>query len=451
MLKKIFNRFLLLGILLNFILILSLNLDYVLIFLFNIFSIVSFYLVLSSQLSKPSNYYQTKNLVPLVFYYSLFFVFILNLISYHYNQNFFIFSESDAKTYHLAALNMSKDSFQAGISRFFLYGISFDDLGAVLFISALYKIIASNLFVNLTYLLSGVLASFYIFRIGRKFMSYKYAFIAAIAYSLSSFVLWFHSSGLKESILIFFIILSYDQYYEYISSKKIFNFIFFIFSLVAILFFRPVITIFILASIFSSLFFSRLKSKKILILLPFFIIIFLFGYDYIEGITSKFIDSDGFSSMLENKEESGMVKLSIPFTIAVNGLSASIGPLPTIIPNTKIVLSFFSVGLIFRVLLSFAFWLGVYYAYKKRAYKLFPLIFFVVFEAFSLSYILEALELRKSLPHFFAIFLVSFWFLDFFNSKESLSFKSRNKVINLFKFSTVLFFIFMLAWNLKMV
>tara|TARA_B110000879_G_scaffold212480_1_gene308964 strand:- start:5048 stop:6133 length:1086 start_codon:yes stop_codon:yes gene_type:complete len=361
-----------------------------------------------------------------------------------------VFSDDDAELYHVVALNLANDSFQAGIAKFLLYG-TFEDLGAILFMSTLYKIVASNLFVNLIYLLSGVLASFYIFRIGRKLMSHKYAFIAAIAYSISSFVLWFHASGLKESIMIFLIIFFYDQYYKFITRKRIFNIILMILSLLSILLFRPAITVLILASIFSTLIFSNIKSRKIFIVLPFFFILFFFTYDYIGLVINKFIDPDGMASMLQNKEASGMVKLSIPFTIAVNTLAASIGPLPTIIPNTKIVLSFYSVGLIFRVLLSFAFWLGVYYANKNKVYKLFPLIFFVIFESFSLSYILEALELRKSLPHFFAIFLVSFWFLDFFNSKDSLSFKSRKKIIKLFKFSTVIFFLFILLWNLKAV
>ena len=450
MLKIILNRYIWFGIIFNFILIFSLDIDYFLIYIYNIFSIIIYYLVLSSQLSKPSGYYQTRNLVTIVSIYSLFFVFILNGVSYYYNQNFFVFSDDDAELYHVVALNLANDSFQAGIAKFLLYG-TFEDLGAILFMSTLYKIVASNLFVNLIYLLSGVLASFYIFRIGRKLMSHKYAFIAAIAYSISSFVLWFHASGLKESIMIFLIIFFYDQYYKFITRKRIFNIILMILSLLSILLFRPAITVLILASIFSTLIFSNIKSRKIFIVLPFFFILFFFTYDYIGLVINKFIDPDGMASMLQNKEASGMVKLSIPFTIAVNTLAASIGPLPTIIPNTKIVLSFYSVGLIFRVLLSFAFWLGVYYANKNKVYKLFPLIFFVIFESFSLSYILEALELRKSLPHFFAIFLVSFWFLDFFNSKDSLSFKSRKKIIKLFKFSTIIFFLFILIWNLKVV
>ena len=450
MFKIILNRYFWFGITFNFILILSLDVNYFLIYIFNIFSIIIYYLVLSSQLSKPSSYYKAKNLVPIVFIYSLFFVFILNAISYYYNQNFFIFSESDAELYHLIALSMSNDSFQEGITTFFLYG-TFEDLGAILFISTLYKIVASNLFVNLIYILLGVLNSFYIFRIGRKLMSHKYAFIAAIAYSISSFVLWFHASGLKESIMMFLIIFFYDQYYKFITRKRIFNVMLMILSLLSILLFRPAVTMLILASIFGTLIFSNIKSRKIFIVLPFFFILFYFTYDYVDVVINKFIDPDGMESALQSKEAAGLIKVNIPFTAAVNFLAATVGPLPTIIPNTNIVISFYSVGLIFRVLLSFAFWAGVYYAYKNKVYKLFPLIFFVIFEAFSLSYILEALELRKSLPHFFAIFLVSFWFIDFFNSKDLINLKSRKKIIKLFKFSTVILFLFMLLWNLKMV
>jgi hypothetical protein len=403
---------------------------------------------LSSQLSKPSSYYQSRNLVSIVSLYSLIFVVILNGISYYYNQNFFVFSESDATLYHIESLKMANESFSIGVKHF-LNNWSLEDLGAVLVISTLYQIVASNLIVNLFYLLSGVLASLFIFRIGRKFMSRKYAFIAALAYSASSFVLWFHASGLKESALIFLIILFYDQYYEFITRKRVLNIVLMSFSLLSIVLFRPAITFLILGSIFTSLLLSRRKSLGIVILITFFLILFFFTSGYLEIILNKFIGTGGVASMLENKEASGMVIMSLPITIATNVLATLFGPFPTIIPGSKMVLSFYSVGLIFRVLLSVLFWIGVYYAYKRKVYIIFPLIFFVIFEGFSLSFILEGLELRKSLPHFFAIFLVSFWFLDFFNRKYALPFKSKIKLISIVKFSSILFFLLMLLWNFK--
>jgi len=446
MLKVILNRYLLFGLLLNLVLILSLNIDYIYIYIFNIFSILIYYFVLNSQLSKPSTYYQSKNLIFNVSLYSIIFVILFNVISYFYNQNFFVFSEADAVTYHLSALDMSKDSLQAGIARYFFYGNTFDDLGAVLFITILYKIMASNLFVNLIYLFSGVLASFYMFRIGRKFMSHKYAFIAAFAYSVSSFVLWFHASGLKESILIFFIILSYDQYYEFIAKKKIINIVLLSSSLILITLFRPAISILILISIFFSYFVSKKKSLGLIVLLFIFII---FTYSYVQILLLKFIGQD-LNSLLERKEFEGMIIISLPFTIVTNILASLIGPFPTIIPNSsKVILSFYSVGLILKVLFSTVFWIGVYFAFKRRFFKLYPLIFFLIFEAFSLTFILEGLELRKSLPHFFIFYLVAFWFLDYLNKEDSFLLVTKKKVVKLAKFSFFISFILIIIWNLR--
>lgn len=450
MLKIILKRYLWIGILLNILLLVTLESKYILIYIFNILSIIAYYLVMYSKISKPLSYYQPIRLGLIVFFYSLFFVIAFNVISYFYNQNYYVFSESDALFYHKASLKMANEPFFLGLKSFFLYS-TFEDLGAVLFISSLYQIIESNLIVNFFYLLSGVFASLFIFRIGRKFMSRKYAFIAALAYSLSSYVLWFHSSGLKESFMIFLVVLFYDQYYEFITRKKMLNIILMSFALLSILLFRPAITFLILASVFITLVLSRRKSLSIVIVIPFLFILLFFAYGYIEAIMNKFINPAGVTAMLQNKQSSGMVKLSIPLTIATNALSAFFGPFPTLIPNSKIVLSFYSVGLIFKVLLSVTFWIGAYQAYKRKMYKLLPLIFFVIFESFSLSYILEALELRKSLPHFFAVFIVSFWFLDFVNFKNSLSFKDKRSFTKLVKISSILFLLLILIWNLKVV
>ena len=449
MLKVILNRYLLFGLLLNLVLILSLNIDYIYIYIFNIFSLLIYYFVLNSQLSKPSTYYQSKNLIFNVSLYSIIFVILFNVISYFYNQNFFVFSEADAVSYHLYALDMSKDSLQAGIARYFFYGNAFDDLGAVLFITILYKIVASNLFVNLIYLFSGVLASFYMFRIGRKFMSHKYAFIAAFAYSVSSFVLWFHASGLKESILIFFVILTYDQYYEFIAKKKIINIVLLSSSLILLLLFRPAISFLILMSMFFSFFVYKRKSLGLILLIPLSSIFIFFTYSYVELLFQNFVGND-LNSLLERKESEGMIIISLPMTIATNILASLIGPIPTIIPNSlKTILSFYSIGLILKVLFSIVSWIGVYFAFKRRFFKLYPLIFFLIFEAISLSFILEGLELRKSLPHFFIFYLIAFWFLDYLNKEDSFLLVTKKKVVKLAKFSFFISFILMIIWNLR--
>lgn len=447
MLKLILNRYILLSVLLNLFMIASLEESYILIYVFNILSIGCYYLVLSSKLSKPLSFFNPIRLGSIVFFYSLIFVIGFNVISYYYNGDFYIFSESDAVYYHEFAQKIVNLSFRDGLNLFLLQA-GLEDFGAVLVISTLYKIVASNLFLNFFYLLTGTLTSLLIFRIGRNFMSRKYAFISALAYSTSSYVLWFHASGLKESIMIFWIILFYDQYYKFITKKKMFNALLMTFSLLALFLFRPVIIVFILGSVFMTLLLSKRKSSSILIVIPFLLILFYFASGFIEQLLGKFIGNN-VDSMLRNKEISGMVIINLPFTIATNALATFFGPFPSILPGDKMHLSFYSAGLIFRVFLSVSFWVGVYYAYNRKLYRIFPLILFVFFEGFSLTFILEGLELRKTLPHLFAIFIVAFWFLDFYQKKDSLLFKSRKKILSIIRFSIVFFFFLMILWNLK--
>jgi hypothetical protein len=76
------------------------------------------------------------------------------------------------------------------------------------------------------------------------------------------------------------------------------------------------------------------------------------------------------------------------------------------------------------------------------------LLFFPLLEASALILILDALELRKSIPHYPMLYIVAFWFL----SQESLRkvlwhpiFVKRFASISL----TVLF-LFIVFWNFRM-
>lgn len=73
--------------------------------------------------------------------------------------------------------------------------------------------------VNLFYIIIGVFSANAIFRICLNFMSRKYSFICALSYSLSSFVVWFHSSGLKESFMCFIVLIFFDRFYLYMKTK----------------------------------------------------------------------------------------------------------------------------------------------------------------------------------------------------------------------------------------
>jgi hypothetical protein len=136
--------------------------DFIPIHVFNIFTLVIFYFTINFQLSKPERVLTRNSLGLIVFLYSLFFVSAFNLISNIYNHNFFVFSEVDAVSYHYHSLIMASKSFTNGI-RYYLGYHSTEDLGAVLVICTLYRIIESNLFLNFFYILLGVFTAFGIF------------------------------------------------------------------------------------------------------------------------------------------------------------------------------------------------------------------------------------------------------------------------------------------------
>lgn len=248
--------------------------------------------------------------------------------------------------------------------------------------------------------------------------------------------------------MIFFIVFFYDQYYKYILNKRTLNVFLMSFSLLSLFLFRPVIIVFIIGSILATLLISKRKSKVTFTVIPLIFILGYYAYDFIGELSSQFIGSD-VDSMIKNKEDQGMVIINLPFTIATNVLSTFFGPFPTLLPGEKMHLSFYSVGLILRVLISTSFWIGVYYVYREKAYKILPLIFFVIFEGFSLTFILEGLELRKTLPHLFSVYIVAFWFLDNFQNRNKFFVKSRKRIFKSITFSITLFFFLILLWNFK--
>lgn len=385
----------------------------------------------------------------IVFVVSFLFMALNNYTSFQYNNNFFVFSEVDAGTYHLYSLIMAQKSFGDAVN-YILSQWHFEDLGAFLIVSTLYRLIESNLIVNLLYIIIGVFSAVAIFRICLNFMSRKYSFICSLSYSLSSFVIWFHSSGLKESFMCFLVIMFFDRYYQYMKNKLVIHFVTALFFLLALFFFRPVLIFFGFGAVALGVILKKRKG-----LTGTFVIIVTFAgfigfYPLFDSVYSKYTTGGDYSQLLAAREADEMIKGSLQFTIVVNFLAQLVGPLPTISPSSKELLSFFSAGLMFKTLLSILFWIGVYYVFRFRSEMLYPLVFFAFFEMFSLLIVLEGLELRKSLPHFALIYIIAFWFMDQFDLKKSfVKFRIRRRIQTIFSLSTGCIFIMLLVWNIR--
>jgi len=446
MLKSINKVYLLIAILLYFILSPKISGDYVLVTLFNIFSFISYFTILYLNTALNIKFYTKTYLGIEVFIYSFLFITMQNLISYYYNNDFFMFSNSDAVTYHLKTIKILNLSFENAIDEY-LIDMGFDDLGIILILYPLYYIFESNLILNLFYLFVSVITALSIFNISQNFMTRKYAFLSSLAYSLSSFTLYFHSTGLKESFMVMLIILSFDFYYRFVKNKNILNLISSSIFIGLLLLFRPAIAVMIVGAIALGSLISKKGeiSIKIISLLIFLSLAFMSQSIVlmVEGYTTG-----GLDTLITAREEQGSIIGGLSFTYVVNVLSQAIGPIPTLISSKKIITMFYAPGLIYRTLLSIPFWSAIIYIYKKNIYQLYPLAIFVVMEMLALIFLMDGLELRKAIPHIAIVFILAFWFLDNYDN-GIIRVKKRKRFNQFFKFSifTLVWLIF--YWNFR--
>lgn len=452
MLSLINRRYFLFAVMVMLFFIPFLDGEYYAIYALNIVTLLAFYFTINQILFRTESFYTKQRLTTIVFWYSLFFVMLNNIISYYYRGNFFVFSEADAVLYDNYAIKMAAMPFGEGI-QFILSETryEYDDLGAFVVVSTLYRIVESNLILNLFYVIVGTITSRCIFRISKNFISKRYSFLCALTYSISSFVIWFHSSGLKESFMVMLIVAFYDNYFFLIKNKNIKYLILSIVPLLAVLLFRPAVFLFCIFSVGLSMVFSVKRKATMIVIAIVGGVVSVFLLSFIIVVAQRYVGERGMSEIVERQSSTKLLLGgSIPFTYMVNIVASVIGPLPTILPNNeKQTLSMFSIGLIYRVFLSFAFWLGVYYSIKKKVVFLYPLLLFYFMETISLIILMEGLELRKSLAHFPFIYITSFWFLDYYDKKEIQSGLQRRRVRYLWSASYLILLGAIFFWNFR--
>jgi hypothetical protein len=348
--------------------------------------------------------------------------------------------------YHRESQIMSDMSFLEGIG-YYLGRYEAEDLGMVIVLSNLYKVADSKVILSILYVFVAVITARAIFGIALHFMSPKYAFLCAIAYCLSSYVIWFHSSGLKESLLVMLITVFYDQYYSLSLGKKKRALWLLLLMPLLLLLFRPVLALFCATSVVLGIVLKRRLSAPQFIVLLVGVLAGIYFLESIVSSTDKFL-LGGTESMLEIKQLAGMVKGSVGFTYFVNILSSMFGPFPTLV-SSKVHLSFYAPGLIFKVFISVAFWFGLIHVIKTRLSAVYPLLIFILLEMISLTYILEALELRKSIPHFPLVYIVAFIFIYKFDHRQLLTLKNHLFYKKSFHVVSIILSGLIIYWNFR--
>ena len=416
MLGFINKLYFLMGLFLYFGLISKVDSEYMLLYSFAIFSFFCYFGVLYINSNMDPKYYNTTFLTIETFIYIAIFVVLQNYLSYVYTGNFFVFSVSDAYFYHTQAAALVQMPLKDAIHHY-LQIMSFDDLGIILVLYPLYKIAPSNLMLNFVYIFAGTITALAIFDIAKNFISRKYAFMASIAYSLSSFVLFYHSSGLKESFMIMLVVLAVDFYYKFANEGKVSYAIYSLLFLASLFLFRPAISAMIVAGIIFSSLFSKEGSSVVKIISFVLLLVMIAMKNFLASKMAEYT-AGGVDSLISARESQGAIIGSLPFTYVANILSQAIGPLPTMVASeTKILTTLYSPGLLYKTLISVPFWWGVYYAFVGKRSQIYPIILFTIFEMASLVFLLDGFELRKAMPHIPFVYIIAFWFLDKYDNR----------------------------------
>ena len=406
LLSKILKSYILIGILLYAILFIYWRDSISFFNTINVFVFASYAFTLSFCLNKDESFYTNRNLIAITFLYSITFVILYMQLSDYYIGNTFIFSESDARYYERYSFIMKDLSFSDAleyISRYWGY----DDWGAPMFMALMLKIVPSKLFVNFCYVMMNTIGAVCLFSIGKSIMSKQYAFFGTLAYSLSSYTMFFVSSYLKEEIMVFFVIVSMYMLYRYWERRNLLYLVSGGWISLLIIFFRPPVAIFVWVA-YATLLLMGNKSNTIRV---FFIILALsviaIAANMIQYSADRYANGGEIITSYMFTTTSMFQKLTLY-------AGALIGPFPQMIQySTELTYkSLYGAGLLFKFLLFFPFWKGLAYAVKSKSYEVYPLFIFALLEIIGLSIALDGLELRKALPHVPLFILAAFWFVD---------------------------------------
>lgn len=395
--------------------------DYLYLYLTSLIPFVFFGIIISWTFSRKSSFFKKENLIVTVFLYSLFAVGLYHFLSYTIDGDTFVFSKKDALDYVGDSLVLSNMGFIESLRELPRLG-NFDDWGAYLWMSSVFRIIPSTIFLNFTYCIIGTISSVMLFYIGRTLMPRRYAYMAALSYSIASFTVLLHAQSLKETIMTCCIIAAFYSFYRFLQHKQIRFFLLTLLWSASLLFFRIPVSLLLILSF--GLSYILIYSKGVLI--PFISVIgvlVLFSSSYLLTYSyDRYMRSGNVAAIMERKME--LAKGGGIVNQVADPLAAFIGPYPSIVAKEINRTSLYASGLLFRLLLSIPFMIGVIYVLRYKQKKLYPLLLFFFACAVGVALTVKGLELRITLPHLSMMYLAAFWLLakyDYHRTRKPLS------------------------------
>ena len=376
-------------------------------------------------------------LFSITFTYSFLLVSVFLFYSYNVEGNTFLLSETDSRLYEKLVNKMLylpyKDSFVYLFEKY-----KFDDWGGPIYMSSVFRIYPDKLFLNFVNTILTSVSSLFVFKIGERLMSRKYAYLSALSYAISSFMIFFNGSFLKESSFVFFVILLINSIYNFIIEKRKISLIYIVIYSCVLLLFRPAVVVCVICG-FSVYYFVRRGYGVYKLGLILLVILFLsYLLSSLLSIFNHYTLSGDIAKLMLTKDTK--YGLSREMTYTLNWFGSFFGPFPSIL-GSNMTSCFYGSGLLYKfLLLPFAVF-GLIKVVKIRIDYMFPLLVFFVLESFFAALVQKGMELRLTLPHIFIYYIFAFWTME----KVEIGELRINKWIENSFF--VLSFIFVLCFN----
>lgn len=408
-LKRIITAYWTIGILLyvSFTAVLIKNPDFLLMHFMSLGTFLVFAITVTASYKKRKRFFTGQNLFFTVLTCLVIEATFFQLASWFIDRDFFVFSKVDAMGYYLGSLRMSKMGIAESL-RYLFQNNSFDDCGTFLWVTAIFRIVPSILFLNFLCCIMGAISALMMFNIGRSLMPKRYAYMAALTFSIASFTAR-HCVGVnKENVTSFLILATFYFFYIYLRRKNRIHLVFSLLFSLSMLLFRVPVSLLLLFSLGLTL---VLMYSKGLVAMIFGVLLSIVVYSSSLFVLTyeRYLRGGDTEAIIERKMEmaggGGIVNQ------AADSLAAFAGPFPSIMMKVVKYTPFFASGLLFRALLAAPFFVGVYFAFRHKYKRLYPLIFFFLANALGVAISVKGLEYRLSHPHMAMMYLVAFWML----------------------------------------
>ena len=354
------------------------------------------------------NSYSEKDLFLVVLIYSSLIAGLIIGVSNLFLGEDFLWEDPDGVFYYEEGMRSADLGLADNVIRI-ITRFGFDDWGALILSAFMMYVIPSSFFMNALHILTGAISAVLLFRIGKHFMSEKYAFMAGLAYGTSSYLIMFHCTYLKESFFTFLVICAMYNFYQAVVDKKNGSLILAFFFLFIMVFYRPAVVAFLLVGFVGYYAITQHGSALSLFLYGMIAVGLVASMAFLQSQMDHYTEGGNTDELLV---ENGSANYSGGFNYFVGWFASLFGPFPTLFPNDSQGprnINFYGAGLIYKLFLVIPLWTGAFFSVKRLNVMMIPILGFTVVEMAASAYVMASFELRKVMLHMPFIYLLAFY------------------------------------------